>query len=44
LPHSRAAQVGVPSSVRSALLPGLYALLDCCSKHEAQQLHALLDG
>ena len=39
-----ASAVDQDDAVRSALLPGIFGLVEMCSKHELQQLHLLLDS
>ena len=39
-----ASAVNQDDAVRNALLPGVFCLVEMCSKHELQQLHLLLDS
>jgi hypothetical protein len=34
----------LPQAVAKAIRPGLFALLDCCGKHELQHLHSKLNA
>ncbi len=36
-------QIGLPSSLKQELLPGIFSLLDMCTKFELQHVHTLLD-
>ena len=36
--------VAQDAALRYVLLPGIYGLVELCSKHELQQLHVVLDS
>jgi hypothetical protein len=43
-PPSSQGQIGLPPTLKQELLPGIFSLLDMCTKFELQHVHTLLDS